>query len=42
MTSRQKLVIRILLLVARLIADEGWQKEISDLANHITYSNIAA
>lgn len=42
MTSRQKIVVRILLLVAKLIADEGWQKEISDLSNHISYTSTAA
>lgn len=35
MTSN-KIVIRILLLVAKMISSPDWQKEIQDLANHIS------
>jgi hypothetical protein len=35
MTWKQKTVIRILLLVARMMADEPWGDEIKHLANHI-------
>jgi hypothetical protein len=31
-----KTVIRILLLVAKFIASEGWRKEIDALASHIS------
>jgi hypothetical protein len=33
---KQSTVIRILLLVARMLADQPWEKEISHLSNHIT------
>ena len=36
MSWSDKTVIRILLLVAKFIASEGWRKEIGDLANHIS------
>lgn len=36
MNRRQEVVVRILLLVARLLAEEPWSKEIKDLANHIS------
>ena len=39
MTQSKKLVIRILLLVARIVADddEALKKELSDLSSHIVY-----
>lgn len=36
MNWKQSTVIRILLLVARMLADHSWEKEISHLSNHIT------
>jgi hypothetical protein len=38
MTFKRKTVIRILLLVARMLADGIWAKEIEHLANHISAS----
>lgn len=35
-TWKQRTVIRILLLVAEMLADEEWAKEIEHLSNHIT------
>jgi hypothetical protein len=37
MTWRDKTVIRILMLVATLIAREEWKKEVSGLAAHLTF-----
>jgi hypothetical protein len=34
-TWKQKTTIRILLLVARMLADDPWANEIKDLANHV-------
>ena len=36
MTVRELIVIKILLLVARMIADDEWAVEIRHLANHIS------
>jgi hypothetical protein len=36
MTWKQKTVVRILLLVAQMLAEEPWAKEIEHLSNHIT------
>jgi hypothetical protein len=33
---KQKIAIRILLLVARMLSDEVWQQEIKDIANQIS------
>lgn len=33
---KHKTVIRILLLVAKMLADPQWQTEIQNLSNHIT------
>ena len=35
MTWREQIVVRILLLVARIVADEPLRSEINALANHI-------
>lgn len=35
MTWREKTAVRILLLVAKLIAPTEWQKDVEQLANHI-------
>ena len=35
MNWKKKTVIRILLLVARMVEDSGWDEEIQALANHI-------
>jgi len=35
-TWKQKLVIRILLLIASMVADPEWQMDIRNLANHIS------
>ena len=35
MSTREKLVVKILLLVARIVADDAWAVEIKHLANHI-------
>ena len=35
MTWKKKTVIRILLLVAQMLADGDWREEIEHLANHI-------
>lgn len=35
MSWRQKTTIAILLLVARMLADDEWAREIKNLANHI-------
>lgn len=41
--NSQKIVIRILLLVAKMIADPEWKQEIQSLANHIsTFAKEAA
>jgi hypothetical protein len=42
MNWKQKTVVRILLLVARMLADEDWAEEIKHLSNHITQYNEAA
>lgn len=39
MTFKEKVVVRILLLVAKLIADEGWKKDIEALSTHVVYSS---
>lgn len=36
MTWKQKTVVAILLLVARMLADEPWASEVKNLANHIS------
>lgn len=36
MDWKQKTVIRILLLVARMLASEPWAAEVNHLANHIS------
>lgn len=41
MTPSKKLVIRILLMVARIVADdEPLKKEIEALASHVAYVNL--
>ena len=41
MTIAKKLVIRILLMVARMVAeDEPLKKEISELSSHIAYLKL--
>ncbi len=41
MTVSKKLVIRILLMVARMVADdEPLKKELSELSSHIAYLKI--
>ena len=35
MTWREQLVVRILLLVARIVATDEWAVEVKHLANHI-------
>jgi len=40
LTWKDKTVIRILLLVARIVGEEKWIKDIQELANHIS-SGIA-
>jgi len=35
LTWKQKTVMRILLLVAQMLADEAWAEEIKHLSNHI-------
>jgi hypothetical protein len=36
MTWKQKTVIRILLIVAEMLADAEWRKEVRTLATHIS------
>lgn len=36
MTWKQRTVIRILLFVAQMLADEEWAQEIAHISNHIT------
>jgi hypothetical protein len=36
MTWKQKTVVRILLFVAQMLAEEPWAKEIEHISNHIT------
>jgi hypothetical protein len=36
MSWKQRTVVRILLFVAQMLADEEWRKEIEHLSNHIT------
>ncbi len=35
MTTKERIVVRVLLLVAVLLAPGEWSKEIQNLANHI-------
>ena len=37
MSWREKIVIRVLLLVARMVAGDPWAAEIDKLATHIVY-----
>ena len=39
MTFRQKAVVRILLLVARMLSDEPWTAEIDKLCTHILHGD---
>ena len=39
MNFKQKTVIRILLLVARMLSDEPWTAEIDKLCTHILHGN---
>jgi len=39
MTWREKVVIRILLLVARMVGEERWSKDIETLSTHIGFSS---
>lgn len=39
MTFKQKVVIKILLLVARMLADNEWQKEVENLSTHIQHGD---
>lgn len=39
MTFKEKVVVRILLLIAKLIADESWKKDIETLSTHVVYSS---
>jgi hypothetical protein len=41
MTFKQKTVIRILLLVARMLSDEPWTAEIDELCTHILHGDHA-
>lgn len=36
MIWKEKTVIKILLLVAKMVADKEWKDDIQNLANHIT------
>lgn len=36
MTKREKLVIRILLVIAQLIAPTEWSKEVKTLSDHLS------
>jgi hypothetical protein len=36
MTWKEKLVIRILMTVAQLLAPEGWANEVKNLAAHLS------
>ncbi len=36
MTWKERTVVRILLLVARMLSEEPWADEIKHLSNHIT------
>ena len=36
MTWKQQTVIRILLIVAKMLADEEWRDEIKNLSSHIS------
>ena len=38
MTWTNRVAVRILLLVARMFADNEWREEIKQLANHIEYN----
>jgi len=35
MSTADKLTVKILLLVARIVADDAWKTDIKTLANHI-------
>lgn len=39
MSWSDKVVMRILLLVAKMIAREDWKKEIEQLSSHIQYGD---
>lgn len=39
MNFKQKCVIRILIFVARIMADEEWRKEIEQIGNHIQHGD---
>lgn len=36
MTWKEKMVVRILMLVAQLLSPESWAKEVSSLATHLS------
>lgn len=38
MNAKQKIVVRILLLLARMLSEEPWAEEIKNLSNHIVYA----
>ena len=42
MSAKDKIVIRVLLLVAKFVAQEEWKKEIDQLASHISYASLEA
>lgn len=39
MTFKEKVVVRILLLVAKLLSDEAWKKDIESLTTHLLYGD---
>jgi hypothetical protein len=39
MKWRDKVLVRILLFVARIVADEKWREDLEKLSTHICYSN---
>lgn len=41
MTHREKLLVKILLLVAWIIAEDGLKVEVRNLANHINQANAS-
>lgn len=38
MTFTNKIAVRVLLLVAKMFADDAWKKDIESLASHIAYA----
>lgn len=38
LSFKDKLLIRTLLIVAKIVAEDGWRKEIDSLAAHIQYA----